>query len=149
MPIPYLTQSLFKLTLTNTLPCCYFFSNTCKPAINRVILRFSLQKISPYRSISSYLLCNLTNLFFILFLCSYSFSWYVHHILEFFTVLFLFRLLLLFLSLNLYFFFFGLFSLYIFLHFLHFLFVFLSSSNRLIQISSFQVDFVQTGLILY
>ena len=25
MPVPYFTQPLFKLTLTNTLPCCYLF----------------------------------------------------------------------------------------------------------------------------
>ena len=155
MPVPYLTQPLFKLTVTNTLPCCYVFKYL-QPADNTVTLRFSLPKISPYRSISFYpiLKSYQSSLHFIswfgfnflgMFIKFLNSSQFYFHSSYYYFLFFIFIIIIIIILLLLLFYFILFFKIFIrliiflhFLHFLHFLFVFLASSNRLIQFSSFK-----------
>ena len=81
------------------------------------------QKSLPIILFFFYPLCNLTNLLLILFLCSCSFSWYVHQILEFFTVFIFIRVIINIIILFL-FLFLSLILFFIFLFFYFFSFIF-------------------------
>ena len=129
MPVPCLTQPLFKLTVLNTLPCCYIVSNTCN------LLSMQFYYISAYQTslpivLFPFIFSIISQIFFsFYFLVQVQTSWYIYQILEFFTVSFFIYFIIIIIFIIFKFFFISV-SFHIllhFLHFLHFLFVFLSS----------------------